>query len=210
MKWHYKWLVRSETSCSALLLLSVLSKCNSQVWSPRQVPGLEGNRHSTVHIYVAHLFSHHMECGVAQWYWPLPVPWHSHWGLWIEGYRSSLFSAWMLPDGGSEWSFSQYVVSVSKKPGCSSLGKDTDPGVIQVFIFTLTTVWQGKDGNKYHIFYFKSVNHYMTSDVLDSLSSRMQKRPVISGLFKITESIWRELRGQDRVRRCLEEGWVAW
>jgi len=49
----------------------------------------------------------------------------------------------------------------------------------------------------------------MTSDVLDSLSSRMQKRPVISGLFKITESIWRELRGQDRVRRCLEEGWVA-
>lgn len=58
MKWHYKWLVRPETSWSALLLSSVLSKCNSQAWSPSQVPGMEGNRHSTVHIYVAHLFSH--------------------------------------------------------------------------------------------------------------------------------------------------------
>lgn len=49
----------------------------------------------------------------------------------------------------------------------------------------------------------------MTSDVLGYLSSSMQKRPVISGLFKIIESFWKEAVGQDRVRRCLEEGWVA-
>lgn len=30
MKWHYKWLVRSEPSCSALLLPSVRSKRSSQ------------------------------------------------------------------------------------------------------------------------------------------------------------------------------------
>lgn len=57
MKWCYKWLVRSETSCSAFLLSSVLSKSNSQAWSPGQLPGTEGNWHSTVHIYAARLFS---------------------------------------------------------------------------------------------------------------------------------------------------------
>lgn len=89
------------------------------------------------------------ERGVAQWHQPFPVPWHSHWGLWTEGYRRLLFSAWqlqprMLPNGGFEWSFSRYIMSVNKKPGCSSLGRYTDPGVIWVLIFTLKPAWWGK------------------------------------------------------------------
>lgn len=42
----------------------------------------------------------------------------------------------MLLNGGSERSFSLYVVFISKKRGCSSLGKYIDPGVIWVIILT--------------------------------------------------------------------------
>lgn len=50
----------------------------------------------------------------------------------------------MLLNGGSEWPFSLYTVSVSKEGGCSWLSGYTDPGAIHVFIVTLVTAGGGK------------------------------------------------------------------